>query len=94
MRMKIHLHDKNIRKKGIEVITEKIQNGLLVEKRRLFNETVKKKSKAKPQRKFNKQEQDFIDSFRQALKEVELHRQGKMKLQSIEEFLKELRLEN
>lgn len=92
--MKINISNHIFKKRGIELITEKIQNGLLNEKRRLLHEEDKKKNKPKPKRKFTKKEQDFIDGLKQALIEVKLHQQGKIKLQSLQEFLEELRAES
>ena len=37
-----------------------------------------------------KKEQEFVDDLKGALKEVELHQQGKTKLQSARDFLDEL----
>ena len=82
------------KEKGIEVVKKKIKNGLLVEKRRLLAEGKKKKSKSKPKRKFTKKQQEFVDDLKQALEEVKLHQQGKIKLQTWQEFLAELREEN
>jgi predicted component of type VI protein secretion system len=42
-------------------------------------------------RKYTREQQEFIDGLKQALIEVELHQQGKIKLQSARGFLKELR---
>ena len=94
MRVKINIHNHIFKRKGIELITNKIQNGLLIEKRRLLHEEDKKKNKPKPKRKFTKKEQEFIDGLKQALLEVRLHQEGKIKLQSLDEFLEELRAEN
>ncbi len=89
--MKINITDHIFKKRGIELLTERIQIGLLIEKRRLLNEANKKKNKPKPKRKFTKQEQEFIDGLKQALLEVKLHQEGKIKLQSAREFLEDLR---
>ena len=91
--MKITVSKHIFKKRGIELVTEKIQNGLLIEKRRLLNEEKKKKNRPKSKRKFTKKEQGFIDGLKQALIEVKLHQEGKNKLQSLEEFLEELRAE-
>ena len=82
------------KKREIELVTEKIQSGLLIEKRRLLNEANKKKNKPKPKRKFTKKEQEFIDGLKRALLEVKLHQEGKIKLQSLQEFLEELKAEH
>lgn len=37
-----------------------------------------------------KEQQKFIDDLKNSLKEVELHRQGKIKLQNARDFLNEL----
>ena len=44
-------------------------------------------------RKITKEQQEFVDDLKEALHEVELHQQGKIKLQSAREFLEELRRE-
>ena len=44
-----------------------------------------------PKCKYTTEQQEFIDGLKQALIEVELHQQGKIKLPTIEELLKELR---
>ena len=54
------------------------------------------KAKAVPApkpKKYTPAQQDWIDDFRQALHEVELHQQGKIQLQDAREFLAELRAE-
>lgn len=51
MGIKIHFQDDKIKKKSLEVITEIIKNGFLVEKRRLLSEEKKKKSKPSLKRK-------------------------------------------
>jgi hypothetical protein len=94
MEIKMNIRNHIFKRRRIELITKKIQNGLLVENRRLLNEENKKKNKPKPKRKFTKKEQDFIDGLKQALIEVKLHQEGKIELQSLQEFLEELRTEN
>ena len=42
---------------------------------------------------YTPEQQEWIDDFRQALHEVELHQQGKIQLQTAEEFIAELRAE-
>ena len=44
-------------------------------------------------KKYTPEQQEWIDDFREALNEVELHQQGKIQLQTGEEFLAELRTE-
>ena len=92
--MKINIRNHIFKKKGIELVTEKIQNKILIKKKRLLNEEKKKKNIPKPKRKFTKKEQNFIDGLKQALLEVKLHQEGKIKLPSLQEFLEELRTEN
>ena len=48
---------------------------------------------AKVPRKYTPEQQEWIDDFREALNEVELHQQGKIKLQTARELLAELRAE-
>ena len=48
---------------------------------------------AKAPRKLTPEQQEWVDDFREALNEVELHQQGKIKLQGAREFLAELRAE-
>ena len=54
---------------------------------KMRKEEIEKKAK----RKLNAEQQAFVDGLKQALIEVELHQQGKIKLQSAREFLEELR---
>ena len=42
-------------------------------------------------KKYTPEQQEWIDDFREALTEVELHQQGKIQLQTAEELLDELR---
>ena len=59
-----------------------------------FSFEVEAKPVAVPKpRKMTPAQQEWVDDFRQALHEVELHQQGKIKLQTAEEFLAELRAE-
>ena len=54
----------------------------------------KPKAVAPPKpKKYTPEQQEWIDDFREALNEVELHQQGKIQLQTGEEFLAELRAE-
>jgi len=53
---------------------------------------IKAKAVAPPKpKKLTSEQQEWVDDFREALKEVELHQQGKIKLQGAREFLAELR---
>jgi hypothetical protein len=56
---------------------------------KMRKEEIEKKAKDK----FTAEQQEFIDGLKEALVQVELHQQGKIKLQSAREFLKELREE-
>lgn len=40
--------------------------------------------------KLSSKQKEFVDDLKQSIKEVELHRQGKIKLQTAREFLNEL----
>ncbi|OGX85240.1 hypothetical protein BEN47_02700 [Hymenobacter lapidarius] len=42
-------------------------------------------------RKYTPEQQEWVDDFRQALNEVDLHQQGKIKLQTLGELIHELR---
>ena len=44
-------------------------------------------------KKYTPEQQEWIDDFREALNDVELHQQGKIELQTAEEFLAEMRAE-
>ncbi len=53
---------------------------------------IKAKAVAPPMpKKYTPEQQEWIDDFREALNEVELHQQGKIQLQTAEELLDELR---
>ena len=93
MNVTLHIDDYVIEKIGIDAIMEKIQNRLLLEKQKLLAEDKEKESKSKPKRKLTKKQQ-LVDDLKQALKEVELHQQGKIKLPTWQELLAELREEN
>ena len=55
---------------------------------------IKAKAVAPPKpKKLTPEQQEWVDDFREALNEVELHQQGKIQLQTGEEFLAELRAE-
>ena len=56
---------------------------------KIRKEEIEKKAK----RKFTAEQQEFVDDLKEALHEVELHQQGKIKLQSARDFLAELRKE-
>jgi hypothetical protein len=53
----------------------------------------KEEIEKKVKRKLNAEQQEFVDDLKEALHEVELHQQGKIKLQSARDFLAELRRE-
>lgn len=62
---------------------------------RELNLPVKPAAKAKPAaapppKKYTPEQQEWIDDFREALHEVELHQQGKIKLKTAQELLDEL----
>jgi hypothetical protein len=46
--------------------------------------------KTERKKKLTRKQQEFVEDLNQSLKEVELHRQGKIKLQTAKEFLNEL----
>ena len=56
---------------------------------KMRKEEIEKKAK----RKLNAEQQEFVDDLKEALHEVELHQQGKIKLQTWQELLKELKEE-
>ena len=63
---------------------------------RELNLPVKPVAKAKPAaapkpKQYTPEQQEWIDDFREALHEVELHQQGKIKLKSAYDLLDELR---
>ncbi len=52
---------------------------------------IKAKTVAPPKSKqYTSEQQEWIDDFREALHEVELHQEGKIKLQDARDFLNEL----
>ena len=52
---------------------------------------IKTKTVAPPKpKKYTPEQQEWIDDFREALHEVELHQQGKIELQDARDFLNEL----
>lgn len=53
----------------------------------------KEEIEKKVKRKLTAEQQEFVDDLKEALHEVELHQQGKIKLQSARDFLEELRRE-
>ena len=62
---------------------------------RELNLAVKPAVKAKPTavakpKQYTPEQQEWIDDFREALHEVELHQQGKIKLKTAQELLNEL----
>ncbi|RZJ59728.1 MAG: hypothetical protein EOO58_03720 [Hymenobacter sp.] len=53
--------------------------------------SIKAKPVAPPKpKKYTPEQQEWIDDFREALHEVELHQQGKIKLQTLDELIDEL----
>lgn len=53
---------------------------------------IKAKTVAAPKpKKLTPKQQEWVDDFREALHEVELHQQGKIKLQTLDELIDELR---
>ncbi|MDO7852371.1 hypothetical protein [Hymenobacter convexus] len=55
---------------------------------------MKAKAVAQPKpKKYTPEQQEWIDDFREALNEVELHQQGKIQLKTARELLAELRAE-
>ena len=62
---------------------------------RELNLPVKPAAKAKPAaapkpKQYTPAQQEWIDDFREALHEVELHQQGKIKLKTLDELINEL----
>ncbi len=62
---------------------------------RELNLAVKPAAKPKPAaiaqpKKYTPEQQEWIDDFREALHEVELHQQGKIKLKTLDELIDEL----
>ena len=56
---------------------------------------IKAKAVAAPKpKKYTPEQQEWIDDFREALHEVELHQQGKIQLKSAYELLDELRTDS
>ena len=57
--------------------------------------SIKAKAVAPPKpKKYTPEQQQWIDDFREALHEVELHQQGKIQLKTAEQLLDELRDNN
>ncbi len=53
--------------------------------------SIKAKPVAPPKpKKYTPEQQEWIDDFHEALNEVELHQQGKLKLQALDELIDEL----
>ena len=78
----IEVDDEIVKEFGLEEI-EKLLKDFIKSKE---NISYKNTSKTKEQ-------QDFIDDLKQSLHEVELHQQGKIKLPTWQELLKELKEE-
>jgi len=78
------------------IVTVLDDRGAFVKKLlRELNLSVKPAAKAKPAaevkpKQYTPAQQEWIDDFREALREVELHQQGKIKLQDARDFLNEL----
>jgi len=51
---------------------------------------IKKKDKIQKKKKLNRKQQEFVDGLKEALHEVELAEQGKIKLKSWEDLKKEM----
>ena len=63
----------------------------LLQKLSLQAEPVKPAKPTTSTRKLTPAQQEWVDDFREALEQVELHEQGKIKLQSLSELIDELR---
>lgn len=79
----IQIHDEN----RVPFIIELLHEFDFVEIKTPQNGRAKKPRK----KKFTPEQQEFIDDLKGALRDVELHMAGKLELQTIEEFLEELR---
>lgn len=93
MNIQLQVDDYLVEKLGIDTITTKFQQYLAREKKKFLANDKKTDIISQPKSKFTAEQQEFIDGLKQALIEVELHQQGKIKLQSAREFLEELRRE-
>ena len=79
----IQIHDEN----RVPFILELLHEFDFIEIKTPQNGRAKKPRK----KKFTPEQQEFINGVKEALKEVELAEQGKIKLPTLEEFLVELR---
>ena len=93
MNIQLQVDDYLVEKLGIDTITTKFQQYLAREKKKFLANDKKTDIISQPKSKFTAEQQEFIDGLKQALIEVELHQQGKIKLQSAREFLEDLRRE-
>jgi Fic family protein len=93
MNIQLQVDDYLVERLGIDTITAKCQQYLARERKKFLANDKKNEIVSQPQRKFTAEQQEFIDGLKEALTQVELHQQGKIKLQSAREFLKELREE-
>jgi hypothetical protein len=94
MNIQLQVDDYLVEKLGVDTITTKFQQYLAREKKKFLANDKKTEIVSHPKRRFTDEQQEFIDGLKQALIEVELHQQGKIKLQSAQELLAELRAEN
>jgi hypothetical protein len=94
MNIQFQIDDYLVERLGVDSITAKLQQYLAREKKKFLANDKKAEIVAQPKRKFTAEQQEFIDDLKKALVQVELHQQGKIKLQSAQELLAELRAEN
>jgi hypothetical protein len=94
MNIQFQIDDYLVERLGVDSITAKLQQYLAREKKKFLANDKKTEVIVQPKRKLTAEQQEFVDGLKQALIEVELHQQGKIKLQSAQELLAELRAEN
>jgi hypothetical protein len=94
MNIQLQVDDYLVERLGIDTITAKCHQYLARERKKFLANDKKNEIISQPKRKLTKEQQEFVDGLKQALIEVELHQQGKIKLQSAQELLAELRAEN
>ena len=94
MNIQLQVDDYLVERLGIDTITAKCQQYLARERKKFLANDKKVEIISQPKRKFTAEQQEFIDGLKQALIEVELHQQGKIKLQSAQDLLAELRADN
>ncbi len=94
MDIQIQVDDYLVEKLGIDAIKSKLQDFLARERKKFLANDKKNEVVAHPKRKLTAEQQEFVDDLKEALIQVELHQQGKIKLQSAQELLAELRAEN